>query len=338
MAQSGIGTTTYYWNAYDRLTSVTRPSGAESFSYNGVDARVSRTASGTTTTYKRSAPHLTSPVLAEIQGGTTTARYLPGISEKRSGIDTFYHSGIKNTILQTGNATATKRYDAFGNQLASTGIWKGPFSYGGPFGYQTDSGLQLLGDRYYDPSLGRFLNRDRVKDGRNWYTYCANNPLSSADPEGRLLWFVAAGIVLWRAYDAYTTVRDIAEDPTDPMSWVGFIPGSRFAKLLLKKADTVFDGQRKVRGGKELAGKSWTASRENHWKERAKQGGAKKYYGEENVERMKRGRAPQTTDPNSGKKVSMELSHDPVPRRDGGTGFTERWPWEHAEIDPWRHP
>jgi RHS repeat-associated protein len=70
--------------------------------------------------------------------------------------------------------------------VGSAGTWQGPFSYGGPFGYQTDgdSGLLLLGHRYYDPTLGRFLSRDPIKDGRNWYTYCANNPVRFADPEG----------------------------------------------------------------------------------------------------------------------------------------------------------
>ena len=43
----------------------------------------------------------------------------------------------------------------------------------GNFGYQqdADSGLKLLGHRYYDPSTGRFLTRDPIKDGRNWYAY-----------------------------------------------------------------------------------------------------------------------------------------------------------------------
>ncbi len=53
------------------------------------------------------------------------------------------------------------------------------------FGYQSDStGLQLLGHRYYDPAVGRFLTPDPIKDGRNWFAYCENNPLTAADPEG----------------------------------------------------------------------------------------------------------------------------------------------------------
>jgi hypothetical protein len=44
--------------------------------------------------------------------------------------------------------------------------------------------LQLLGHRYYDSSTGRFLTRDPIKDGRNWYTYCDNDPVNGTDPSG----------------------------------------------------------------------------------------------------------------------------------------------------------
>jgi RHS repeat-associated protein len=52
--------------------------------------------------------------------------------------------------------------------------------------YQTDSdsGLQLLGHRYYDPSIGRFLSSDPAQAGTNWYAYCDNNPVVSIDSTG----------------------------------------------------------------------------------------------------------------------------------------------------------
>ncbi|MEQ1821201.1 MAG: RHS repeat-associated core domain-containing protein [Fimbriimonadaceae bacterium] len=56
----------------------------------------------------------------------------------------------------------------------------------GGFGYQEDPdhGLKLLGHRYYDSSTGRFLSRDPAEDGRNWYTYCGNNPVRFFDDFG----------------------------------------------------------------------------------------------------------------------------------------------------------
>ena len=51
--------------------------------------------------------------------------------------------------------------------------------------YQTDgdTGLLLLGHRYYDASVGRFLTADPVQAGDNRYAYCGNNPLKQTDPQ-----------------------------------------------------------------------------------------------------------------------------------------------------------
>jgi len=52
----------------------------------------------------------------------------------------------------------------------------------------------LLGHRYYDPSTGRFLTRDPIKDGRNWYAYGAGDlaPTLFADPDGLQIVAIAA--------------------------------------------------------------------------------------------------------------------------------------------------
>ncbi len=36
----------------------------------------------------------------------------------------------------------------------------------------------------YDPETGRFINEDPIKDGYNWYIYCAGNPVMFVDPFG----------------------------------------------------------------------------------------------------------------------------------------------------------
>jgi hypothetical protein len=45
-----------------------------------------------------------------------------------------------------------------------------------------------------------------------------------------------------------------------------------------------------------------------------------------------------TGSPDKGGMESMELSHEPIPFRDGGTEFVPRWPQDHAAVDPFRFP
>jgi|GEM_PF-5692489 len=71
-------------------------------------------------------------------------------------------------------------------QKSSSGSSVSPFGFVGAEGYQqdSDSGLMLLGHRYYDSSTGRFLTRDPINDGSNWYDYVGNNPLEIIDDSG----------------------------------------------------------------------------------------------------------------------------------------------------------
>jgi RHS repeat-associated protein len=193
---TGAGTTTLAYDYEGRVTTITYPSTAtNTFQYNGLSARTRKVDSAGTANYLRNGVTVTSPVLSD-----SSATYTPGVSERRSGTTTFEKPGIKNLGVQHSGAQAvqaTQSYDAFGNPVGSTGTWNGAFGYGGKYGYQSDadSGLMLLGHRYYDSSTGRFLSRDPVKDGRNWYTYAENNPVKFADPEGYFIIVVAIVIV-----------------------------------------------------------------------------------------------------------------------------------------------
>ncbi|MFN7172423.1 MAG: RHS repeat-associated core domain-containing protein, partial [Fimbriimonadaceae bacterium] len=47
-----------------------------------------------------------------------------------------------------------------------------------------ESGLIYMRARYYEPSTGRFISEDPARDGKNWFVYCKNNPISEVDPSG----------------------------------------------------------------------------------------------------------------------------------------------------------
>ena len=101
----------------------------------------------------------------------------------------------------TGNIIASYLFDAWGARQVSTSdptAGSDPYSgYNTSAGYITDweTGLQLLGHRYYDPSTGRFLNRDPIGmvGGVNLYGYCTNSPLMSSDSSGN---FSGIGIAI----------------------------------------------------------------------------------------------------------------------------------------------
>ena len=72
-----------------------------------------------------------------------------------------------------------KRWDAANNETAD----KAKYSYGGKE-LDAETNLYYFNARYYDATIGRFINVDPIQDGTNWYVYCSNNPLSFVDPTG----------------------------------------------------------------------------------------------------------------------------------------------------------
>ena len=112
-------------------------------------------------------------------------------------------------VDSTGSVVVQYYYDAWGNHKVvdadgdeitdQNNIGNlNPFRYRGYY-YDTETGLYFLQTRYYDPEVGRFLNRDSVQyadpetiNGLNLYAYCLNNPVEYADPTGH---FVISAIV-----------------------------------------------------------------------------------------------------------------------------------------------
>ena len=110
----------------------------------------------------------------------------------------------------TGEKVAGYRYNAFGEnfiyyQVGSIGELN-PFRYRGYY-YDSETGLYYLQSRYYDPSMGRFLNADDVSyiepektNGVNLYSYCYNNPITFVDPEGHLpnwaKWLIGGAVIV----------------------------------------------------------------------------------------------------------------------------------------------
>jgi RHS repeat-associated protein len=171
----------------DRITQITLPgSVTDTFTYNGLDTRATKDDSTGNYSFVRDGADVTDPVLDD-----GAASYTPGVSRHTSNGTVFDNLNYIGTSTRQTNSsqttTATRTYDAFGNLFASTGTPVGPFGFVGDEGYQEDhdSGLKLLGYRYYDPTTGRFLTRDPAQDGRNWYAYCYSNATALVDADGQ---------------------------------------------------------------------------------------------------------------------------------------------------------
>lgn len=114
--------------------------------------------------------------------------YTPGLAQRKNNVTTYLH-GDRQGSTRTVNTNQKYEYDAFGNPT-STSMPDTPFRYNGRQGYQSDApvGLQLLGARYYDPAVGRFISPDPIgyAGGLNLYNYCQGDPVNCSDPSGLL--------------------------------------------------------------------------------------------------------------------------------------------------------
>lgn len=81
------------------------------------------------------------------------------------------------------NSAISYTYDAFGNENSDNTDDSNSFGYNGEY-LDRETGLIYLRARYYDPSIGRFISEDPIKDGSNWYVFCNNNPVTFIDPSG----------------------------------------------------------------------------------------------------------------------------------------------------------
>lgn len=111
------------------------------------------------------------------------------MGELRSGTTDYYEAdGVESTTSLSGSSgtlTNTYTYDSFGNLTASTGTARNYFEYTGRE-LDQETGLGYYRTRYYDYSVGRFINEDpaRFAAGANFYPYVRNSPVRLADPYG----------------------------------------------------------------------------------------------------------------------------------------------------------
>jgi len=221
--------TQYTYDAENRLTKVEdfvagNPTAAftSTYRYDGLGRRIEKVANGQTKRYIYDGED----ILLEYDGtNTLLARYThgPGIDEPiavTKGSSTyFYHQdGLGSVTDLTDSAGATAKsysYDAYGNILESPGTVDQPYSYTGRE-FDAESGLYYLRARYYDPTTGKFLQKDPIglRSGLNLYRYVGANPANWIDSTGLTKRDKTYGLPsdFWKWYHRQVKRPDINQD------------------------------------------------------------------------------------------------------------------------------
>ena len=194
--------------------------GSDSYLYDMDGVRQEKTVNGVTHTYYTDG----TKIIAEKVGDKVFEYYYDAqgiIGFKYDGNVYYYKKNLQGDIDRiydaNKNLVAEYKYDAWGNHRIYSGeglditenatynnsVAKvNPFRYRGYY-YDAETGLYYLNSRYYDPSIGRFINADDISyiqptdiNGLNLYAYCGNNPVMYTDPNGNFVLSLTALILI----------------------------------------------------------------------------------------------------------------------------------------------
>ena len=192
------------WDARNRLTAITTPSGYVSYRYDAEGNLIYRSQnslSSFTNRYTVDPTSRLSQQLIEHRPDGSKVFYIFGggllyeenfnASNVSQGTRSYHFDQVGSTVALTddsGAVTGRLEYTAYGVTSHTSGTVDTKFRYNGQYGVQTDltTGLLQMRARWYSPGLGRFLSEDPAgfSGGMNWYVYADGNPISLSDPFG----------------------------------------------------------------------------------------------------------------------------------------------------------
>jgi len=187
--------TLYEYDAENKLIRVVREDGSiVNYKYDGLGRRIEKEVDSVVTQYI----YDNEDILLELDGANDiAARYTHGFGfdepliVERSGQTFYYHAdglgSINELTNSTGIVSQSYTYSSFGRleSMQNPSFFQ-PFTFGGRE-FDPETALYYYRERFYDSSVGRFLQEDPVGfwgGDLNLYSYVSNNPINWLDPHG----------------------------------------------------------------------------------------------------------------------------------------------------------
>ncbi len=212
---SGSGGANYTYNAKNQTTAI----GSTTFNYTGATQteRVQETNNNGTVSVVNSGLGLSSKTNSS--GSIYYTRCSCGelIGDREPGGNRYYYlldaqGSVVATTDSSGNLVDGYVYEPFGTLLESHEPHPNPWQFQSGF-YDNSTGLYKFGERYYDPTVGRWTQRDPVAgsladvEGLNRYLFVGDDPVNVVDPSGKDVWACIAAISAAAGLDFITSYQ-----------------------------------------------------------------------------------------------------------------------------------
>ncbi len=176
----------YFWDHRNRLVKVVTPAETVEYVYDYKNRLVKRN--------NETFVHDGWQIVMSLKDGAVRDRYLWGAKQDEllckndEWILGDHLNTVRDVVKSDGSVVKHLEYNAFGQMLEKTGESDCRFKYTGKF-YDDVTELQWNINRWYDPSVGRWISEDPIgfagKDA-NLARYVGSNPLSKLDPNGHV--------------------------------------------------------------------------------------------------------------------------------------------------------